>query len=61
LGGNVMAHEIGHILISPQRAGDVLEHSAPAGNFLSTTPVLGTVNRQQSANINRVGAPLPVS
>jgi hypothetical protein len=61
LGGNVMAHEIGHVLISPLSAGDVLEHSAPAGNFLSTTPALGTVNRQQSANINRVGAPLPVS
>jgi hypothetical protein len=60
LGGNIIAHEIGHILISPASAGNTLEHSAPAGNFLSTTPVLGTLNRDQSANINRSGAPLLV-
>ena len=60
LGGNVMAHEIGHIMISPEAAGNTLEHAAPAGNFLSTTPALGTVNRAQSANINRTGAPLRV-
>lgn len=60
LGGNVLAHEIGHIVISPQSAGNVLEHSAPAGNFLRGTalPALGVVTRQQSANINRAGAPL---
>ncbi len=57
-GGNILAHEIGHIVISPQTAGNVLEHSAPAGNFLSTTPALGVVARNQSANINRAGAPL---
>jgi hypothetical protein len=57
-GGNVLAHEIGHIVIAPNSAGNVLEHSAPAGNFLSTTPALGIVNRQQSGNINRAGAPL---
>ena len=60
VGGNILAHELGHLLISPQTAGNVLEHSAPAGNFLSTTPALGVVNRQQSANVNRVGAPLLV-
>jgi hypothetical protein len=59
-GGNVLAHELGHLLISPQTAGNTLEHSAPAGNFLSTTPALGVVNRNQSAVINRVGAPLLV-
>lgn len=58
MGGNVLAHEVGHIVISPQTAGNVLEHNAPAGNFLSTTPALGVVTRQQSANINRAGAPL---
>jgi hypothetical protein len=59
-GGNVLAHEFGHITIAPQTAGNALEHSAPAGNFLSTTPALGVVNRGQSANINRAGAPLLV-
>lgn len=57
-GGNILAHELGHLLISPQTAGNVLEHSAAAGNFLSTTPALGVVNRPQSANINRAGAPM---
>jgi len=56
-GGNILAHELGHLLISPQTAGNALEHGAAAGNFLSTTPALGTVNRQQSANINRALAP----
>ena len=60
LGGNILAHELGHLLISPQTAGNVLEHGAAAGNFLSTTPALGVVNRQQSANINRVGLPISV-
>lgn len=58
LGGNILAHELGHLLISPQTAGNVLEHGAGAGNFLSTTPALGTVNRLQSANINRATAPM---
>lgn len=60
VGGNILAHELGHLIISPQAAGDGLEHNAAAGNFLSTTPPLGVVNRQQSANINRPGAPLVV-
>jgi len=58
MGGNILAHELGHLLISPATAGNVLEHTAPAGNFLSTTPAIGVLNRQQSTNINRVGAPL---
>lgn len=67
-GGAVLAHEFGHILISPQTAGDALEHAAPAGNFLSSAetcppprrcaPLYGSVERQQSANINRADAPL---
>jgi hypothetical protein len=57
-GGNILAHELGHLLISPQTAGNALEHTAAAGNFLSTTPALGVVNRPQSANINRAGAPM---
>ena len=60
MGGNVLAHELGHLLISPAAAGAVIEHNAAAGNFLSTTPALGVVNRDQSANINRAGAPLLV-
>jgi len=60
MGGNILAHELGHLLVSPATAGNILEHSAPAGNFLSTTPAIGVLNRQQSANINRVGAPLPL-
>ena len=55
-GGNVLAHEFGHLLITPQTAGNVLEHTAAAGNFMSTTPPLGVVNRQQSVSIN--GGPL---
>lgn len=58
--GNTLAHEFGHLLISPQTAGNALEHAAAAGNFLSTTPALGVVNRNQSANINRAGAPMLV-
>lgn len=58
-GSGILAHELGHLLISPQNAGNVLEHSAAAGNFMiSAAPALGIVNRQQSANINRAGAPL---
>ncbi|HYR85374.1 MAG TPA: choice-of-anchor L domain-containing protein [Terriglobia bacterium] len=60
VGGNILAHEIGHMTISPQTAGNTLEHAAPAGNFLSTTPALGILNRDQSADINRVTAPLLV-
>lgn len=53
-----LAHEMGHILISPATAGSVLEHAAPAGNFLTSTPNLGNMTRAQSAAINRAGAPL---
>ena len=59
-GGNILAHEIGHVIISPQTAGSTLEHSSPAGNFMGTTPALGILNRNQSADINRPGAPLLV-
>ena len=59
-GGNVLAHEVGHMTITPATAGNVLEHSAPAGNFMSTTPALGIVNRDQSASINQAAAPLLV-
>ncbi len=60
-GGHVLAHELGHLLISPQTAGNALEHAAGAGNFMGGTcaaPVLGVLNRQQSANLNRAGAPM---
>jgi hypothetical protein len=61
-GGSTVAHEIGHMLIAPQTAGNTLEHAAPAGNFLrSPAPANGVVSREQSANINRAGAPLLVS
>lgn len=53
-----LAHEMGHILISPQTAGSTLEHGSPAGNFLRSTPNLGNMTRAQSASINRTGAPL---
>jgi len=59
-GGNILAHEVGHVIISPQTAGSTLEHNAPAGDFMSSTPTLGILNRNQSADINRVGAPLLV-
>lgn len=62
-GGHNLAHELGHLLISPQSAGDALEHNAGATNFLGgncATPLIGIVTRQQSANVNRVGAPMLV-
>lgn len=62
-GGHVLAHEFGHLLISPQRANDALEHSAGSTNFMGGTcaaPLLGIVTRGQSANINRTGAALLV-
>ena len=60
-GGHVLAHELGHLLISPQTAANVLEHAAAAGNFMAGTcvaPLLGTLSRQQSANLNRAFAPM---
>ncbi len=53
-----LAHELGHILVSPATAGSTLEHNAPSGNFLTSTPNAGTMTRQQSEAINRPGAPL---
>lgn len=55
------AHEIGHMLISPERAGSNLEHSVGVATNLMNVPrtvVRNVLNRQQSANINRQGAPL---
>jgi hypothetical protein len=60
-GGHTLAHELGHLLISPQTAGNALEHGAAAGNFMAGTcavPLLGTLTRQQSGNLNRAGAPM---
>ncbi|HWS89423.1 MAG TPA: hypothetical protein VN282_20785 [Pyrinomonadaceae bacterium] len=56
-----LAHELGHILISPDNAGSTLEHSVSASNNIMKTPRTvprDLVNRHQSANINRAGAPL---
>lgn len=59
--GNTLAHVIGHLLISPARLDSTLEHEADAGNFMRPgAPPLGVLNRDQSANINRIGAPLLV-
>ncbi|MBD0372447.1 MAG: choice-of-anchor L domain-containing protein [Pyrinomonadaceae bacterium] len=59
-GGHILAHELGHLLISPQKAEDPLEHKAGMMNFMGGTcsgPVNGILNRQQSEIINRMGAP----
>ena len=56
-----LAHELGHILISPDSAGSVLEHNVGVANNIMNTPRTvprDLVSRQQSANINRAGAPL---
>ncbi|MDQ3805403.1 MAG: hypothetical protein M3416_16425 [Acidobacteriota bacterium] len=62
-GGHSLAHELGHLLISPQRPSDPLEHRAGRMNFMGGNcgnPTEGIVSRRQSANINRAGAPLLV-
>lgn len=62
-GGHILAHELGHLLISPQGYLNVLEHKAGLTNFMGgngVTPLMGIVNRKQSSNINRSGAPLLV-
>ncbi len=59
--GRVLAHELGHLLISPQNAEDLLEHKAGNTNFMRpncSKPTKAIITRKQSANINRVGAPL---
>ena len=56
-----LAHELGHIAISPASAGSTLEHNVGVATNLMHTPrsvPRNVVNRQQSANINRAGAPL---
>ena len=56
-----LAHELGHILISPDSAASVLEHNVGVANNIMNTPRTvprDLVSRQQSANINRAGAPL---
>lgn len=56
--GNALAHEAGHLLISPQSTGNGLEHESEPGNFMiSNSPTLGFVSRTQSTNINRVANP----
>ncbi len=60
-GGHALAHELGHLLISPQNSEDLLEHKAGLMNFMGgncTSPTQGIISRRQSANINRIGAPL---
>ena len=57
----LLAHEMGHIIISPDAAGSTLEHNTVAPLNFMRPFVTGTntqLTRQQSANINRVGAPL---
>jgi hypothetical protein len=59
--GRALAHELGHLLISPQKAEDFLEHKAGNTNFMRpncSTPTKAIITRKQSANINRVGAQL---
>lgn len=56
----LMAHEIGHLLISPQNATSSLEHGAGSTNFMNHTGAGATaiLTRSQSANIERLNAPL---
>jgi hypothetical protein len=57
--GAALAHEAAHLIISPERAGDATEHSAPAGNFM--VDGIGTdLNRDQSQTINDGRVPLLV-
>jgi hypothetical protein len=56
----LLAHEIGHLLISPQNATSNLEHGAGSTNFMNGTGAGATaiLTRSQSANIDRPNAPL---
>jgi hypothetical protein len=59
----ILAHELGHLLISPQNALSILEHGVTdAMNFMnaSATPATAVVTGGQSGNINRLLAPLVV-
>ncbi|HKQ52559.1 MAG TPA: hypothetical protein VJT74_09330 [Pyrinomonadaceae bacterium] len=59
--GRALAHELGHLLISPQRAEDFLEHKAGRANFMRpncSKSTKGIITRRQSANINRTDAKL---
>lgn len=56
----VLAHEIGHLLLSPSAGLSVLEHGvANRLNFMVgfNTPSRGVISREQSVNINRIHAP----
>ncbi len=56
-----LAHEFGHLLISPQSTGHEFEHGMFAGNFMSIDGIFENniaLTRFQSQNINRQGAPL---
>ena len=56
----VLAHEIGHLLLSPSNGLSALEHGiADRLNFMVgfNTPSRGVISREQSVNINRRHAP----
>ncbi len=56
-----LAHEIGHLLISPDRAGSALEHNVGVANNLMNAPRTvprNLVSRQQSGSINAAGVAL---
>ena len=58
-----LAHEIGHILISPDRAGSNLEHNVgTAANIMNAPRTIArtVLTREQSATINSSGSPLLV-
>jgi hypothetical protein len=56
----VLAHEIGHLLISPANATSTLEHNAGSTNFMNGSGTLATaiLGRNQSTIVNRAGSPL---
>lgn len=55
----ILAHEIGHMLISPHAAGSTFEHAAGSTNFMngSGTSTTAIVGRNQSSVIMRPNAP----
>jgi hypothetical protein len=59
----VLAHEIGHLILGPDPYSSNLEHNVKGidpSNFMVGSPMPppnGVLNRTQSANINRPGAP----